>query len=63
MKYTAIKVKGLSYWLWFETQYLNIKDCEFKAVKGWGKNNAYIETFECETSEIIATLTSDELGS
>lgn len=61
-KYTAIKVKGLSYWLWFKSEKVTREDGKFKGTDGWGKGGALINFFEVSDGEIVGTLTSKELG-
>lgn len=61
-KYTAILVKKLGYWLWFETK--NVVDgvLDFEGTNGWGRRGAKINTLKIRQSEIVGRITSDELG-
>lgn len=61
-KYVMIKVKGLKHPLWFlSSRYEKKDDCTIFAYDGWGRNGAYIEKFQCDISEIVAEMTTNEL--
>lgn len=40
MKYLAIKVEGLDFWLWFQKEAVSEENGVFKGDCGWGKNGA-----------------------
>ena len=60
MKYTAIKLRGLPHYLWFETGNIEEDALEFTATEGWGKNGALTKV-RCMKSEIRSRIESDEL--
>jgi hypothetical protein len=60
MKYIAIKVKGYSYWLWFEKAKIKRENYKFIGTEGWGKDGA-LTCITIDTSEIVGEINSDEL--
>ena len=42
-KYTAIKVKGIKHWIWFEVKNTELFDDKFIGTKGWGINGVQTE--------------------
>lgn len=64
MKYIAIKVKGLDFWLWFENdpEHYSNEQGKITGIKGWGRNGNYIESFSCDSSEVVAAMYSEALS-
>lgn len=60
MKYIAIKVRGLNYWLWFEADKTKLEDGEFFGEYGWGKDGAKT-SISVSSFEITGKIYSDEL--
>lgn len=59
-KYTAIKLKGFDYYIWFETEKI-INDLGLiMANNGWGKGGARTD-IKCYEREAEAFIYSDEL--
>lgn len=60
-KYIAIKVKGLSFWLWFEFENTRTEKGMFYGTDGHGKNGGMINIAIPE-NEIIGKLHSEDLS-
>jgi len=60
MKYIAIKLKGYSYWIWFEVSKTDTENNIFRGSKGWGKDGALTE-IEVSENEIIGKIFSENL--
>lgn len=59
-KYTAIKVKGFSYWIWFEDEKITDENGKFVGKAGWGKGGAFTN-IEIDRYEIVGLIKSDTL--
>ena len=59
-KYTAIKLKSFSHWLWFETDIVLEKQGEFACENGWGAHGART-SIRVDSDEIVGRIQSDEL--
>ena len=59
-KYTAIKIKGLDHWLWFDINKVTVKQNRFIGLAGWGKDGNYTE-IDIDTNEIVGRIMSDTL--
>lgn len=58
--YVAMKPKGFSYYIWFETEKVLIAQGCIIAREGWGKSGAYTN-IKCREEEIESYIYSDEL--
>lgn len=58
--YIGIKVKGISYYLWFKTTEIKREDGRFSGVNGWGNSGA-CTSIECDITQIISIVYSEEL--
>jgi len=59
-KYIAIKVRGLSHWLWFDLNKVTRVDGKFIGKAGWGLDGVFTEIDIPET-EIVGEITSSNL--
>ena len=59
-KYTAIKLKGYQYFIWFETEKVTIDLGCFIGEAGWGKGGAYTNV-KCKVDEIQSFIYSKEI--
>lgn len=59
-KYIAIKVEGISHWLWFEKDKVTEESGRFVGKSGWGSNGAFTE-IDVNISRIQGRITSAEL--
>lgn len=59
-KYTAIKIKGLNYWLWFNSENVIEEKGIFKGIRGLG-SGGYHANIEIDTGLIQGRITSDNL--
>ena len=59
--YIGLKLKGLSYWVWFEVKHTETNGMTFTGKKGWGKNREDIN-LSCNVSEIEGRIESDNIG-
>lgn len=60
MKYLAVKVKDVDFWMWFETAKVYEDGNLFSAEDGWGKNGAKINV-NLDKRDIIGRIESDTL--
>ncbi len=61
--FIGLKLKSLSYWIWFEEENIIIKeDGSAKGKDGWGKDRDHIKYLYCSTSEIEGRIESSNLG-
>lgn len=59
-KYLAIKVAGLSHWLWFERAKVTVSSNLFTGKEGWGDDGAFTEV--CVNTDLIeGEMASDTL--
>lgn len=58
MKYIAIKVKGLSCWLWFIREAVTEADGRFIGKDGWGLDGAQTSV-DVPTDQIVGRIESD----
>ena len=59
-KYIAVKVKGIAYWLWFNTKKVKRANHEFVGKDGWGKGGT-LTNITVPEDEIIGEIHSDDL--
>jgi len=60
-KYTAIKLKGMPYWLWFISEKVKREDGYITGTNGWD-NSGHAVDVHVEESSIEGILDADELG-
>lgn len=60
MDYIAVKVKGLDFFIWFESKKVTIENGIFIGTSGLGKDR-HNTNLECSQFEIIATIYSSGL--
>lgn len=59
-KYTAIKVKGINHWFWFECEKFETVNHEITGKAGWGKGGAYTD-LTISTNLVEGQIFSDAL--
>jgi len=59
-KYIAIKVKGVTHWLWFKTEKVERINHKFIGKDGWGKGGT-LTNITVSEDEIIGELHSENL--
>lgn len=59
-KYTAIKLKGFNYYVWFETEKTINELSVFIGKEGWGKGGT-LTNIKCSSNQIESYIYSDEL--
>ena len=60
MDYIAVKVKGLDFFIWFESKKVTIENGIFIGTSGLGKDKCKTN-LECRQVDIIATIHSSSL--
>ena len=58
-KYTAIKLRGFDYWIWFETIKIQFNE-QVIGKEGWGKNGSLTE-IDIERDQVEGKITSNTL--